>query len=555
MRHEVLRIHWGYGFGESCIKDLESLHLGICVKQIVKPKLRTIIETPVATTADTRTMSELLQAPTKGYGDAIVIHAIPAKDYELKVGLLQLVTLSQFHGFEKDDPQTHIRWFNKIASMLKYKNVPHDAIKLMLFPFSLEGLHRLGLKKNPLVLSINGKILFPMSTTTSSPSPSLDVTALIEVLKELLLMNKATQQATMKAIEETCVIYGGIYNQGGNRYRPQGDPNYHASNQMGPLGFPPSNVQNNQNQNRLESFMDLADLGARMNLIPLFVWKKLSLPDLTPTRMTLELATRSIAYPTGIAEDVFVQVGKFTFPDKFVIIDYDVDPCVLLILGRLFLRTARALVDVHGEELILRDGDEKLIFHADSTLKHPHKHGNESIYMINFINITCEDRFPEVLKLKKSNHPSSGSTISLFDSSPNLTPFETSDSLFEEFSDELALLNPFSPGNEDDNFDLEADLRKIKYLMNQNPLTESNVEIIYPILEKFTDEPALDYLPPPRDDDDDLFDLKSDNDEWKKLLYGDCYKDIDSEKDENKDSKMKLLVVEDHIVESNDLLP
>ncbi|GKD61570.1 hypothetical protein Tco_1299079 [Tanacetum coccineum] len=112
-------------------------------KQIVKPKLRTIVETLVAT------MSEFLQAPTKGYEDAIVIPAILAENFELKVGLLQLVTLSQFHGFERDDPHAHIRWFNKITSTLKYKNVPHDAIKLMLFPFSLEGSAWIWLEKEP----------------------------------------------------------------------------------------------------------------------------------------------------------------------------------------------------------------------------------------------------------------------------------------------------------------------------------------------------------------------------------------------------------------------
>nr|GEX79664.1 reverse transcriptase domain-containing protein [Tanacetum cinerariifolium] len=165
---------------------------------------------------------------------------------------------------------------------------------------------------------------------------------------------------------------------------------------------------------------------------------------------------------------------------------------------------------------------------ATSTSKHPHKHGNESINMINFIDITCEDRLPKVLKFKKSNHPSSGSTTPLFDSSPSLTPFETSDSLLEE---------------------------EIEFLMHQDPSTESNIETINPILEKFTNEPSLDYLPPPGDDDDDLFDLKSDNNEWKKLLYGYCYKDIDYEKDKNKDSKMKSLVIEAHIVKSNDLLP
>ncbi|GJT95689.1 reverse transcriptase domain-containing protein [Tanacetum coccineum] len=84
--------------------------------------------------------------------------------------------------------------------------------------------------------------------------------------------------------------------------------------------------------------------GAGINLIPLSVWKTLSLPELTPTRMTLELATRIVAYPAGIAEDVFVQVGKFTFPADFVVVDYDVNPRVPLILGRPFLRTAHALV-------------------------------------------------------------------------------------------------------------------------------------------------------------------------------------------------------------------
>ncbi|GJW11231.1 reverse transcriptase domain-containing protein [Tanacetum coccineum] len=118
-------------------------------KQIVEPELRTIVETPVATMADTRTMSELLQAPTEGYGDAIILPPILAENFELKVGLLTLVTLSQFHGFERDDPHSHIRWFNKITSTLKYKNVPHDAIKLMLFPFSLEGAARIWLEKEP----------------------------------------------------------------------------------------------------------------------------------------------------------------------------------------------------------------------------------------------------------------------------------------------------------------------------------------------------------------------------------------------------------------------
>ncbi|GKE67504.1 reverse transcriptase domain-containing protein, partial [Tanacetum coccineum] len=84
----------------------------------------------------------------------------------------------------------------------------------------------------------------------------------------------------------------------------------------------------------------LSDLGASINLMPLSIWRKLSLPELTPTQMILELADWSTTRPTGIAEDVFVRVGKFHFPADFVVVDYVVDPRVPLILGKPFLRTA-----------------------------------------------------------------------------------------------------------------------------------------------------------------------------------------------------------------------
>nr|GEY71237.1 reverse transcriptase domain-containing protein [Tanacetum cinerariifolium] len=104
----------------------------------------------------------------------------------------------------------------------------------------------------------------------------------------------------------------------------------------------------------------LADLGASINLMPVSVWKELGLRELIPTRMTLELANRAICTPAGIARDVFVPVGKLTFQADFILVDYENDPRVLLILGRPFLRTTRALIDVHGEEMILRDSDERL---------------------------------------------------------------------------------------------------------------------------------------------------------------------------------------------------
>ncbi|GJV43539.1 reverse transcriptase domain-containing protein [Tanacetum coccineum] len=104
---------------------------------------------PVVTMADTRTMAKLLQAPTEGYEDAIVVPAITADKFELKHGLLTLVQNKQFFGHEKEDPHAHIRYFNKITSTMKFPNVPSTSVKLMLFPFSLEGAARIWLEKEP----------------------------------------------------------------------------------------------------------------------------------------------------------------------------------------------------------------------------------------------------------------------------------------------------------------------------------------------------------------------------------------------------------------------
>ncbi|GJR57379.1 reverse transcriptase domain-containing protein [Tanacetum coccineum] len=96
--------------------------------------------------ADNRTMAQLLQAPTEGYEDAIVIPEINA-NFELKHGLIDLVQNKQFFGHDKEDPHAHIRYFNKITSIMRFSNVPSTSIKLMLFPFSLEGLARIWLEK------------------------------------------------------------------------------------------------------------------------------------------------------------------------------------------------------------------------------------------------------------------------------------------------------------------------------------------------------------------------------------------------------------------------
>ncbi|GJU21213.1 reverse transcriptase domain-containing protein [Tanacetum coccineum] len=99
--------------------------------------------------ADNRTMAQLLEAPTEGYEDAIVVPEINANNFEIKHGLLNLVQNKQFFGHDKEDPHAHIRYFNKITSTMKFPNVPSTSVKLMLFPFSLEGAARIWLDKEP----------------------------------------------------------------------------------------------------------------------------------------------------------------------------------------------------------------------------------------------------------------------------------------------------------------------------------------------------------------------------------------------------------------------
>nr|GEZ22218.1 reverse transcriptase domain-containing protein [Tanacetum cinerariifolium] len=94
-------------------------------------------------------MGELLQAPTKGYGEAIVIPEINADHFEIKTNLLQLVQANPYHGFERENPHTRINNFKRITLTLKFRDVPNDVIRLMMFPYSLEGSARVWYDKEP----------------------------------------------------------------------------------------------------------------------------------------------------------------------------------------------------------------------------------------------------------------------------------------------------------------------------------------------------------------------------------------------------------------------
>ncbi|GJW33393.1 reverse transcriptase domain-containing protein [Tanacetum coccineum] len=467
---------------------------------------------------DLRPMEELLQAPTDG------------------VGIQSLYPP-----------------FTKITQTVKLNNIPSDVVKLFLFSFSLEGAAGTWLEKEP-----------PNSITTWNDLVSKFVNRFFPPSKTTNLRNEIMrlQQRFGETFAETWDRFKDLLNNVpimafllsirlilstiALHEKPQGalpsntEPNPREKvnsimtrsglttglkdllkdkEKLEELANTPINVECsaillNKVPEKLEDpgkllipcilqnlevYNSLANSGASINLMPRSIYEKLGIGPLKPTRMTLELANRSVTFLMGIAEDVIIKVEKFNFLADFVIVDFEADPRVPIILRRPFLRTARTLVDL-----------DKLI---------------------------------------------SGSTTFPSDSSPSSPLVETSDSLLEEFADELALLDPFPLGNEDDNFDPEANLKEIEYLLNRDPSTISSptndIDVINPILERFIDEPALFYSSPPGDDDDDLFDLKSDNDEWKKILYGDSYKNTHSKNDKTNVSKTKSLIDEANFVESN----
>nr|GEU95531.1 reverse transcriptase domain-containing protein [Tanacetum cinerariifolium] len=141
----------------------------------------------------------------------------------------------------------------------------------------------------------------------------------------------------------------------------------------------------------------LADLGANINLMPLSVWNKLPLPNLSPTCMTLELADRSNSLPVGVAEDVFVKLGTFHFLADFVVIDFDADPRVPLILRRSFLNTERALIDLFEGKLTLCVGKEAITFNLDQTSRYSANYNDMTANLINVIDMACEEYSQEVL--------------------------------------------------------------------------------------------------------------------------------------------------------------
>ncbi|GKB45316.1 reverse transcriptase domain-containing protein [Tanacetum coccineum] len=112
--------------------------------------------------------------------------------------------------------------------------------------------------------------------------------------------------------------------------------------------------------------------------------------------MSVRLADRSFQYPIGIAENMLIEVGKFTFLADFVILEMEEDSKVLLILGRPFLHTANAVIRVKQKQLNLGVGTERMIFNIDSVMKHSYSN-DDTCFSIDVINEIIEEDFDALL--------------------------------------------------------------------------------------------------------------------------------------------------------------
>nr|GFA63785.1 reverse transcriptase domain-containing protein [Tanacetum cinerariifolium] len=468
-------------------------------------------------------------------------------NFELKHGLINLVQNKQFFGHDKEDPHAHIRYFNKITSTMRVPNVPSSSIKLMLFPFSLEGAAWIWLEKEPprSILTWDDLVskfinqFFPPSKTKNlrnkimrfqqrfdesfyeawdrfndllraCPHRGFSELHQLDTFYNALNVNdqdslnsaaggnrcqdkknqssapvSSSTLALVKAVEPNCVTTVVLTH---TKIIPLQAEMFIETTSKRSGTLPSNTIANPKEELKgMDECLALADLGASINLMPFFVWEALSLPKLTPTCMTLELTDRSVSKPIGIAKDVSFKVGVFHFPADFVVVDFELDPQVPLILGRCILKTGRTLIDVHKGELTLRIGNEAITYNLDQTVRYS---ANYNQMTANKIDVTCEEYSQEVLGFSDttaSGNPTPHDNLIISTTSPTLTLFGDSDFLLFEEADAFLGLedDPDAPKINPFYYDPEGDILLLETILNCKPLPPfPNHEQYFPSYKK-----------------------------------------------------------------------
>ncbi|GJR78950.1 reverse transcriptase domain-containing protein [Tanacetum coccineum] len=446
---------------------------------------------PVVTMDDTRTMAQLLEAPTVGYEDAIVVPEITADNFELKHGLLTLVQNKQFFGHDKEDPHAHIRYFNKITSTMKFPNVP-----------SSETL--------PSNTIINPKVDLKVENQKPNSEPVAKVVERKpEVTKDTVL---PTNNGSTKDVQPPVIQFQSQVPNSEPVVIPVSAP---MPNLKPSIPYPSRRNDEKQREkanDQVDKFykifqdmsfeISLADALIRM---PKFAS---TLKALIGNKEKLSKMARTPLNEHCSAVILNKLPKKLGDPGIFLIlfVDFDADPRVPLILGRSFLKTRRALIDVYEGKLTLRVGKEAITFNLDQTSRYSYNYDDMTANRIDVIELAYEEYSQEVLGF--SNVIASGNPTPYYDpiistSSPTLTPFGDSDFLLEEVDAFLTLEDdPTLPEVDDSYYDSEGDILLLESFLNDDPSPPPNQGNYLPkiqkelkICEAKTDKSSIDEPP------------------------------------------------------------
>ncbi|GJV95781.1 reverse transcriptase domain-containing protein [Tanacetum coccineum] len=309
-------------------------------------------------------------------GSAITIPEI-ANEFAIKGNHLTLIKGNQFDGRTKTNPHKYIHEFLRICDMFKYKDTENEAIRLIMFPLSLTREEKTWLDE------LNkGTIKTWDELRTAFISRFFPPALFDRLVGEI----RAFSQHENESLTDTCFKSGRL--SGSLPSNTQPNPKDSSSK--------PYQPPQARNEHVNAVFTRSADLGASINLMPYSLYEKLSLETLKPTKISVRLADRSFKYPIGIAENMLVEVGKFTFSADFVILEMEEDSKVPLILGRPFLHIADAVIQVKQKQLNLKVGTERMIFHIDSAMKNSYSN-DDTCFSIEVIDEILEEDFDALL--------------------------------------------------------------------------------------------------------------------------------------------------------------
>nr|GEW46216.1 reverse transcriptase domain-containing protein [Tanacetum cinerariifolium] len=476
---------------------------------------------PEVPMADDQTMVELLRALTEGYEDAIVIPEIAANNFELKHDSLNSVAGGNFldkmprECLKIIESKTKVRQTRAKAVIAKTRKTnPQLQLNLLLL-LLLKQLSRIVLL---VVVPTHTKIVMlqaetfiettskrsgtlPSNTITNPkedlkgittrsggayqgppiPTPSKVVKQGIEVTKDQVqtlssqstapVQSSVIQSETQTLVSEPVVAPASADNRPSMLEKDMYD-SWKSRMELYMLNRPHGRMILESVEQGMDECLALADLGASINLMPLSVWEGLSLLELTPTCMTLELTDHSVSRPIGIAKDVSVKVEVFYFPPDFVVVDFEPDPRVPLILGRCFLKTGQALIDVHKGELTLRIGNESITYNLDQTSRYSANYNQMTAKKIVVIYEEYSQQVLGFIDTTASGNPTPYDDPIVSTTSPALTSFGDSDFLLFEEADAFLGLedDPNSPEFNPFYYDPEGDILLLEAILNSKPL-------------------------------------------------------------------------------------